>query len=291
MRVPGSIVVANGKGGVGKTSMSANLAALSAQSGVGTVAVDLDPQGNLSSDLGVDHDGGKSLLAAALDAGPLELWPTGREGLELVGGGEDTAHLGQLGLLQGQGDAKVLAGMLHRALSPLGEAGRRLWIDTPTAAGSALADAALMTGEWLLIPTKGDRGSLSGLVTMLRRMFTLAEGLDSAIKPAGVVLFGADLRAKRLNAEVREELTAALDGLVPVCETVVRYAEKASRDARAGSLTAGEYAEQAEGAPKWHEALRQEGGGYHLRVATNAQALAADYEALAAEIDETVAAG
>jgi len=116
--------------------------------------------------------------------------------------------------------------------------------------------------EWRLSPTKGDRGSLGGLVTMLRRMFTLTAGLDSAIKPAGVVLFGADLRAKRLNAEVREELTAALEGLVPVCETAVRYAEKASRDARAGSLTAGEYADQADGAPAWHEALRQEDGGH-----------------------------
>ena len=49
------IAFANGKGGVGKTSLTANVAGLAADAGWRVLAVDLDPQGNLGSDLGYDQ--------------------------------------------------------------------------------------------------------------------------------------------------------------------------------------------------------------------------------------------
>ena len=59
------LLVTNGKGGVGKTSLVANLAGLAVKAGWSVLAVDLDPQGNLARDLGyVDRsDGGQGLLA------------------------------------------------------------------------------------------------------------------------------------------------------------------------------------------------------------------------------------
>ena len=60
------IAFANGKGGVGKTSLTANFAGLAANAGWRVLAVDLDPQGNLGSDLGYDQadngDDGRELL-------------------------------------------------------------------------------------------------------------------------------------------------------------------------------------------------------------------------------------
>ena len=60
-----TIAVLNGKGGVGKTSLTANLSGLFADAGYRVLAIDLDPQGNLGNDLGylgaVLGDGGAGL--------------------------------------------------------------------------------------------------------------------------------------------------------------------------------------------------------------------------------------
>jgi hypothetical protein len=64
------IAVVNGKGGVGKTSTTANLAGILAAEGYRVCAVDSDPQGNLGLDLGVHHagqsDDGAELMRAAM---------------------------------------------------------------------------------------------------------------------------------------------------------------------------------------------------------------------------------
>ena len=64
-------MVSNGKGGVLKTSLTANVAGLAATSGWRVLAVDLDPQGNLATDLGVlaESDGGAGLLDAVTGTG------------------------------------------------------------------------------------------------------------------------------------------------------------------------------------------------------------------------------
>ena len=55
---PRVITVANQKGGVGKTTSTVNIAAAIAQAGLTVLVVDLDPQGNASTALGVDHHEG-----------------------------------------------------------------------------------------------------------------------------------------------------------------------------------------------------------------------------------------
>ncbi len=100
-----SVVLATGKGGVGKTTTVANLAAYAAAQGEEVVMVDLDPQANLATEFGIeDHDGGKSMLGAAMGFGTLDLLPTGRERLRYVAGGDDTNRLFELAFLEGRGD-------------------------------------------------------------------------------------------------------------------------------------------------------------------------------------------
>ena len=62
------VAVANAKGGVGKTSVTAGLAGLAAQSGRRVLTIDADPQGNLSLDLGYPISDGQG-LALAIQSG------------------------------------------------------------------------------------------------------------------------------------------------------------------------------------------------------------------------------
>jgi cellulose biosynthesis protein BcsQ len=80
-----AIVVMNGKGGVGKTSLTANLGGLAAHSGWRVLLIDIDQQGNLARDLGVldASDAGMNLRAAIAGTGPLTAIPA-RANLDLV---------------------------------------------------------------------------------------------------------------------------------------------------------------------------------------------------------------
>lgn len=93
--IPNSILVMNGKGGVGKTSLVANLSAVAAAGGWRVLAIDIDPQGNLARDLGVlePSDGGCNLREAALARELLQPLRNVRPNLDLAPGGEHLAAL------------------------------------------------------------------------------------------------------------------------------------------------------------------------------------------------------
>ena len=99
------MVIATGKGGCGKTTLTANLATLAAANGVNrVVAVDLDPQANLATALGVkDHDRGLSMLSAALGEGRAapKLHDTGRDNLWYVAGGWHLRRLRSMAIFKG----------------------------------------------------------------------------------------------------------------------------------------------------------------------------------------------
>ena len=261
-----ALAIANAKGGVGKTAVAANLAAAWAASGPEpVVAVDLDPQANLTADLAVAGDDGDSLRAAVAQGAAVEPHPSGRSNLSVVAAGEHTAALADLTT------PAELARRLVKALEPLARRAR-LVIDTPPSAASPIADAALMAARWLVIPTRCDPRSISGIPTMLARILGHSDPQD-LIRPVGVVLFAVNPRATVINAQTRADLTEALDGAFPVLAATVRAGEKASRDAREAGLAARELAILASQKPPG------------VTFAANTTAVAADYDALAAEID------
>ena len=290
-RIAGSLAVANAKGGVGKTTVAANLAVEAAAGGEVVVAVDLDPQANLATDLGVDdHDEGQNFLAAAMgiSSDGLELRETGRDRLWYVPAGMHTARLRDLAFVESGGDPSRLAAMVRQAVAPVAASlGARIIFDTPPTAGSLLADAAAQLAEWLLIPTKTDRNSLNGVPRMIDGLLAQRDGGGGIVKPLGVVLFAVNPKATVINREARADLEAALGGAVPVLDTSIRHADKAQRDAKEIGLVAAEYAELAavEQIP-WHEAMKT--GEETVRFAGNAAQLAGDYASLLAEIQQIV---
>lgn len=283
-RFTGSLTVASGKGGVGKTTVISNLAAIAARDGDDVVLVDLDPQANLANEFDIDdHDGGKSLLAAGMEIldRPV-LHPTGRERLSYVAAGASTSELFEYALISGRGDPTKMAQMVHRALLPVYEERRcRFFFDTPPSAGSSPADAGLLLGEWLVIPSRTDRNSLDGVAAMLRRILANTADKENLIKVAGVVLFEINPKATSMNADTRSELAEDLDGAFRIFEAMVRHADKAQHQAKEVGMVAAEYADLARAAEPWFEAVKR--GETPVSFASNADSLAGDYERLAAE--------
>ena len=286
-RFPGSLVTASGKGGVGKTTVISNLAAIAARNGDDVVLVDLDPQANLANEFDItDHDGGKSLLAAGMEVieRPV-LHSTGRERLSYVAGGDSTSELFEYALVSGKGDATKMAQMVHRALLPIYEERRcRFFFDTPPSAGTSPADAALMLGEWLVIPSRTDRNSLDGVAAMLRRILANAPDQNDLIRVAGIVLFEINPAATVMNADTRAELSDDIDGAFRIFDSMIRHADKAQRQAKEVGMVAAEYASLAKSAEPWFEAVKR--GETPVTFAGNADSLAGDYERLAAELHD-----
>src|SRR5437764_8878927 len=92
-----AVAIANGKGGVGKTSITANVAGTAALSGWKVLTVDLDGQGNLGNDLGYNQRGlsdeGRGMVRAVVSGDPLEPLVGVRENLDAVPGGEAVDEL------------------------------------------------------------------------------------------------------------------------------------------------------------------------------------------------------
>jgi cellulose biosynthesis protein BcsQ len=276
---PVVLTIANGKGGVGKTSLATNLAAEVAGRGLHTVLVDLDPQGNTSLDLGVyEHDAGRALGSAVSYDAALTPTATARQNLSWVPAGAATAVLhATLSQLEARNGPAGLA-KLRTVLWPLPDSDL-IVIDTPPAHSSRpVIDAALMASDWVLIPTRHDAGSILGIGDVVQRLRVVTDSGLSSARALGVVLFGLASASKALRAEAAAELREGL-GDIALFESVVRTSERAAYDLRDRGLVAAEYAAASKSAAgDRFKALRLGRGTRELqRFANNAQELADDY--------------
>jgi chromosome partitioning protein len=284
-RLRRTIAVINGKGGVGKTSITANLAGLFAASGYRVLAVDLDPQGNLGSDLGYlgagMSDAGAGLRSATLDLKAPPCLRDVRPGLDVVPGGEhlhDLAAMLQARSRTGRGGAQDLASTIGELA---GDYDLTL-LDCPPGS-DVLQEGALHAARWALIPTKTDDASRAGLRDVARR-FVTARTTNPDLAVLGVVLFGVNTNARRVVGQARAALEQDLGGVAPVLTAAIRHVEAAAVDARGRGQLVHELERDASAAPKWYERLRSPGESAPQRLAGSAGVLAADYEALADEV-------
>lgn len=280
------VCVANGKGGVSKTSVTANVAGLAAAGGFRALLVDLDPQGDLSDDLGYynnpNDDQGQQLAealvtGAALSANIISV----RDRLDVVSGG---AWLGDATeqLAHDLKGGRPAGAVLGAALAPLAAGYDLVLIDTPPI-DTTLQTIALAAARWLLIPTRADASSIRGIRRIAERLQNTTHELDLL----GVVLTGVPTSARRIRADAAADIQAVLGGVAPLLEASIRASDAVARVARDRGLLVHELAEQVEGAQPYWQALRE--GHTPTRLPSSAPALADDYVRLTEEVLKRIA--
>lgn len=195
------VAVAGLKGGVGKTTTAAHLAAGLARQGRRVVVVDLDAQRSLTRWLlGAEAPPGTPGTLELVEARKVEPLPLpGREGLELVPATHALA--GAEALMLSRPGAE---GLLRQGLARLAPGRDHAVLDCPPGMSRVLV-AALLASEAVLAPVPPTFMALEGLVELEAALERLRKGIRSRARLAGVLLFGADARTT-VTAEVRDAL-------------------------------------------------------------------------------------
>lgn len=282
MAIARTVVVAQGKGGVGKTSVTANVGGLAAAGGLRTCVVDLDPQGNIARDVGLAPDSGDALLSALISGSALPVTRDVRPNLDVVLGGPAVADVAGLMLSRAARGGASMATSLEASLAAIAGDYDLVLIDTP--GEKILVEAALGVASAVVIPTRADDASLDGLERVAER-FTVAREVNPDLRLAGVLLFAVGVRSRRLEEGVRATIAGMLGGSAPIFQTRVRHLESAAVDARRAGLLAHELEGAAAQDKRARLAALHAGAtptaGLLVR---SADGLASDYEALTREL-------
>jgi len=205
----------NQKGGVGKTTTVVNLAAYLALSGTSTLVIDLDPQGNATSGLGVDRRSvDRSVYDALINRVPLAdvVVGTAVPGLDLVPAAPALAGA-EVELVP----LPARERRLSASLADLGDRYDRVLVDCPPSLG-LLTVNALTAADGVLIPIQTEYYALEGLSQLVNTIRMVRESLNPRLEIDGVLLTMYDGRT-RLSAQVAAEVRRHLNGTV--YETVV----------------------------------------------------------------------
>ena len=200
----------NQKGGVGKTTTVINLAAFLALSGTRTLVIDLDPQGNATSGLGVDRRSvERSSYDALVDRAPLSelVMGTPVEGLDLLPSSPSLSGA-EVELVGLEGRERRLSA----SLAELNGRYERVLIDCPPSLG-LLTVNALTAADGVLIPIQTEYYALEGLSQLVNTIRRVREGLNPRLEIEGVLLTMYDARTN-LSAQVASEVRRHMNGSV-----------------------------------------------------------------------------
>ncbi|MCK9260049.1 MAG: ParA family protein [Azoarcus sp.] len=222
-------VVFNQKGGVGKSTITCNLAAISAQQGKRTLVIDLDPQGNSTQYLlGVSGDSLDSTLADFFDQTlNFKLNPKATsefivaspfEGLHVM-----PSHP-QLEELQSKLESRYKIYKLRDALDELADEYDCVYIDTPPAL-NFYTRSALIAANACLIPFDCDDFSRRALYSLLENVEEIKADHNRGLEVEGIVVNQFQARASLPQKVVQELIDEGLPVLAPYLSASVKIKE------------------------------------------------------------------
>ena len=201
-----TVVIANQKGGVGKTTTAINLAVALAESDSKILLLDLDPQGNATSGLTPQTELSKvkasnaTIYEALLNARPIsEVTRKVRDRVFVAPSGPD--------LVGAEIELATVAGRerrLSQILKPVGQDYDFILIDTPPSLG-LLTLNGLVAADSVLVPMQCEYYALEGLSALLGTIGRVRKELNPRLKIEGVVLTMFDTR-NRLSQEIAREV-------------------------------------------------------------------------------------
>ncbi len=207
---PRILVLANQKGGVGKTTTTVNIAAALALRGLRVLVIDLDPQGNSSTALNIAHqEGTPGVYEAIVDGTDLDelVRPCPDiEGLTVLPASIDLAGA-EIELVSLVARESRLDRALQAYLTECAEAGDRIdyvLIDCPPSLG-LLTVNAMVAGREVLIPIQCEYYALEGLGQLVRNIELIRSHLNPRLEITTILLTMFDART-RLSSGVADEV-------------------------------------------------------------------------------------
>ncbi len=222
------LTVANQKGGVGKTTSAVNIAAALALHGLRVLLIDLDPQGNASTALGIEHGvGTPSVYDVLLGSVPLVEVAQATDFAPLLQCAPATLDLAgaDIELTSQVAREHRLQRALQKLLAAEGEPLDYVIIDCPPSLG-LLTLNALVAGKEMLIPIQCEYYALEGLAQLLNTVELVKSHLNPTLNVSTVLLTMYDSRT-RLADQVADEVRSHFGDVVlrPMIPRNVRVSE------------------------------------------------------------------
>jgi chromosome partitioning protein len=199
------ITISNQKGGVGKTTTAVNLATALAQKGMRVLVIDLDPQGNASTALGVAHTAGTpssyEVMVGEIDIAQAVVVSSEHPNIQCLPATIDLAGA-EIDLVNSVNRERILAEALNKylVLHPQDY----VFIDSPPSLGLLTVNALVAATE-VMVPIQCEYYALEGVTQLISNIERIKSALNPSLVISSILLTMYDSRTK-LSSDVASEV-------------------------------------------------------------------------------------